>query len=158
VQSGGRDAAEALLTKALASSDSQFRSAAIGALATTGDPALAQWVVQQMSREGLRSTEMTQLGSGLMSRPETRDTGFEWLKQNAPALVERLGAGAVGGLASAPAAYCDAARAAEIEATFRPLVERHGRGSLALDRSVERVRNCAALKAQASGQIAAVLR
>ncbi|HEY0116567.1 MAG TPA: M1 family metallopeptidase, partial [Allosphingosinicella sp.] len=158
VQSGGAAAAEALLARAIASSDTQFRSAAIGALASSGDVELARWLQGQLSRPGLRPNEIQGIGAGLLGRPETRDLGFAWLRENAAPMAERFGAGAVGRMVGLPAVYCDAARAGEIEAIFRPLVARAGRGGLALDRSVERVRNCAALKEMRAAEVAAAFR
>jgi hypothetical protein len=111
-----------------------------------------------MNRPGLRPNEMQLIAAGLMGRPETRDLGFAWLRENAGPMAERFGAGAVGRLINLPASYCVAERASEIEAIFRPLVERYGRGGLALDRSVERVRNCAALRAQRAAELSAALR
>ena len=158
VQNGGAEAAEALLARAVASQDTQFRGAAIGALSNTGDVALARWLQGQLARPGLRANEIQLIGANLIGRPETRDLGFAWLRENAASMVERFGAGVLGRMIGMPAAYCDAARAGEIEALFRPMVVQANRGALALDRTVERVRNCAALKTRRSGEIAVALR
>lgn len=72
-------------------------------------------------------------------------------------MFERQGAGALR-LTGIGVGYCEAARAAEMEALFRPVVERLGRGQLALDRTVERVRSCAAIKERRMGEVAAALR
>jgi hypothetical protein len=158
VMQGGQAAAEALLVKAIESTDTRFRGSAIGAISSSGDPALARWVLEQTTRQGLRPNEMVGLGSGLLGRPQTRDIGFSWLAQVAPMAIQQFGPGAIGGLAGLGATYCDAVRADEIAALFRPMVEQHGRGALAVDRAVERVRNCAALKAQRSQALTAALR
>jgi hypothetical protein len=57
-----------------------------------------------------------------------------------------------------PVACCEAPRAGEVEALFRPLVEQIGRAALALDRTVERIRNCAALKERRLGEVTAAFR
>jgi aminopeptidase N len=157
VQAGGQAAAEALLTRAIASSDTQFRGTALSAIGGSGDPAVAQWLRGQMNREGLRPNEILQIASAIMSRPSTRDLGWTWVRENAAGMFERQGAGALR-LTGIGSGYCDAARAAEMETMFRPVVDRLGRGQLALDRTLERVRSCAALKERRMGEVAAALR
>jgi aminopeptidase N len=157
VQTGGQAAAEALLTRALASSDTQFRGAALTAIGGAGDPAIARWLQGQLTREGLRPNELLQIASAIMSRPATRDLGWTWVRENAAGIIERQGAGALR-LTAIGGGYCDAARAGEMDAMFRPMVQRLGRGQLALDRTLERVRSCAALKERRMGEVAAALR
>jgi hypothetical protein len=157
VQTGGQAAAEALLARAIASSDTQFRGAALGAIGGSGDPAIARWMQGQMNREGIRPNETLQIAGALMSRPATRDLGWTWVRENAPGMFERQGAGALR-LTGIGGGYCDAVRAAEMETMFRPVVERLGRGQLALDRTLERVRSCAALKDRRMREVAAALR
>jgi hypothetical protein len=157
VQTGGQAAAEALLARAIASSDTQFRGAALGAIGGSGDPVIARWMQGQMNREGIRPNETLQIATALMSRPATRDLGWTWVRENAPGMFERQGAGALR-LTTIGGGYCEGARAAEMETMFRPVVERLGRGQLALDRTLERVRSCAALKERRMREVAAALR
>jgi aminopeptidase N len=157
VQEGGQPAAEALLGRAIASSDTQFRGAALGAIAGSGDPATAGWLQGQLNREGLRPNELLQIASGIMSRPATRDLGWTWVRENAAGIFEKQGAGALR-LTGIGGGYCDATRAGEMEALFRPVVERLNRGQLALDRTLERVRSCAALRERRTAEVAAALR
>jgi hypothetical protein len=158
VAAGGQPAAEALLAKAITSTDTRLRSAAIAAVSATGDPALGAWALQQVQREGLRPNEMVGIVGGLASRPQTREAAFNWLSQNMPLIMERFGPAAVGGMAGIAGNFCEAERADQIASLFRPLVEKYGRGALAVDRAVERVRNCAALRAARSAPLAAALR
>ena len=111
----------------------------------------------QLNREGLRPNEMLQVASAILSRPATRDLGWTWVRENSAGMFERQGAAALR-LTGMGAGYCDAARAAEMEALFRPAIERLGRGALSLDRTVERVRSCAALKERRMTEVSAALR
>ncbi len=158
VEDNGLQAAETLLTKAIESENTQFRTAAISALSGSGDPALSTWLQQQLGRPGLRANEIQLVAANLIARPETRDLGFAWLRANAVDMVRRYGAGALGRMIGMPAFYCDSARAGEVEALFRPLVEQTGRAGLSLDRTVERIRNCAALKARRSVEVTEAFR
>jgi aminopeptidase N len=157
VQTQGMAAAEALLARAIASSDSTFRGAAIGALSSSGNVEIGQWLLAQTGREGLRSNEVMNIAGGLIGRPETRDLGFAWLRDNAVRLIDAQGAPSLSRLVGMPSSLCDAGRAAEAEATLRPLVLKHNRGALALDRTLERIRTCAALKQRRSAEVSAAV-
>lgn len=158
VQQRGETAAEEVLSRAIASSDTTFRGSALAALAGSGDATIGRWLLSQLGREGLRPNEVLQIVAGSLGRPATRDLAWTWLRDNSANIVAQQGAGSLGRLTSLGAGYCDASRAAEIEALFRPLVQQHNRGALGLDRTVERVRSCAALKERRMGEVTSALR
>jgi hypothetical protein len=90
--------------------------------------------------------------------PETRDLGYDWLSTH----LKDLMAGS-GGLFFAQAApgvlggFCSADKAHEIGERFRPLFAGTP-GALSLERAIERVRNCAALKAARGAEINAAVK
>jgi aminopeptidase N len=147
VEAGGLDAAKTLAQAALASEDPVFRPAALGAISGSGKEDIARWVLDGFADERLRQTESLYLKLGVASTPETRDIGYAWLKENLAGLLS----GASGiflarGIPGVVGGYCSADKAGEIAATFRPIFA-NTPGALSLERTIERVRNCGALKA-----------
>lgn len=151
---GGEPAARALMERALASTDANFREAAIGAVAGTGNPAIANWLLASLGDKRIRSTEKIAVIRGITSDLATGDIGFNWLKGNFAGLAKETNLSIVNNMFSIPGAFCSTSRANEIEAALRPQVQTLGRGALALDRTVERVRSCGALKEARGKEVA----
>jgi len=158
VQDGDTATTRNVLSYALASKDQMLRTAAIEAVSTNARVADAQWLFTQFNDERLRSTEKLELMHGLMSEAATRDTAFEWLKNNYDDFAK--GAGIFGAtlIPTLPGLYCSEDKAQEIDRVLRPKVQRAGRGELAFNRMLENIRTCSALKTAKGAEIAAALR
>ena len=158
LRKGGLPAAKTLADKGLASEDPVFRPAALGAVARSGDPAIAHWVLEEFEDPRLRTTERLYSKLGVASTMETRDLGYTWLGDNLADLMK----GASGiflarGIPGVVGGYCSAEKAHDIAAKFRPIFAGTP-GALELERTLERVRNCAALKAARGAEINAAIK
>ena len=143
---GGFDGAKRLVELALASEDPVFRPAALEAVASSGDLAIARWLLEELKDSRLRSRERLGLVAGVVGTRETRDYGFGWLTDNFEEVSN--GGGGIFFTSRLPAlvgGYCSAAKADEIAALLRPKLEGKT-GALELERTIERVRSCGVLK------------
>jgi hypothetical protein len=158
LRTGGLPAAKSLADKALASEDPVFRPAALGAVALSGDPEIARWVLEEFDDPRLRTTEKLYSKLGVASTMETRDLGYTWLSRNLVDLMK----GASGiflarGIPGVLAGYCSADKADEMAATFRPIFAGTP-GALELERTLARVRNCGALNSARGAELNAVVK
>ena len=158
VRTGGLTAAKTLAEAALKSEDPVFRPAALGAISASGNASIAKWVLSDFTDKRLRATERLYAVLGIAGAPETRDLGYDWLTAH----LKDLMAGA-SGLFFAQAApnvlggFCSAKKADEIAEEFRPLFA-NTPGALELERSIENVRNCAALRDARGAEINAAMK
>ena len=157
VRKGGLTAAKRLAEAALKSEDPVFRPAALGAIAGSGDAAVAQWVLTDFADKRLRTTERIYGVLGVAGTPETRDLGYDWLTAN----FKDLMAGSSGiflaqGVPGVLGGFCSAGKADEIGERFRPIFAGTP-GALELERTIEKVRNCAALKDARGAEINAAV-
>jgi hypothetical protein len=157
VAKGGTAAVQAMFEKGVTSDDSQFRSAALHAVGSTGDVGTAQWLVGKFDDTRLRSTEKISLIYQLMAEPATRDLGYGYLVKNFDPLLKQAGIFTITGLPTVPVLFCSVDKANEIEATLRPKVVAFKRGGLSLDRTVEAVHDCGVLKQAKGAEMAAAL-
>ena len=157
IDKGGFDAAKSLADKALDSDDPVFRPSALRAVAGSGNADIARWVLNEWDDKRLRRTERLYSLLGVAGTTETRDMGYAYLSQN---LAEMMKGGSgiffASRVPSVVAGYCSAQQADEIAKTFRPILA-NSPGALALERTIERVRNCAALKAARGAELNAAL-
>jgi aminopeptidase N len=155
---GGLEAAKALADKALASDDPVFRPSALAALGTSGNPAIAHWLLDEPRDPRMRSTEHLRAALRIATTPETRDIGYAWVSANLDQLLK--GSSGIFLATAAPMAFsnfCDARKADEIATRFGPLFTGTA-GALDFQRTVEEIRNCAALKAARGAEINAAVR
>ncbi len=145
VREGKADAARQLGEAALASQDPVFRPTALGALGASGDPALADWLLNQWKDERLRPLERFGVIASVIGAPETRQFGYDWLKANYPALAKGGGLFMAQRVPGLLGGFCSAEMADRIHADFGAMVG-EGRGKLSLARTIERTRNCGLLK------------
>ena len=154
---GGLDAAKRLADQALASDDPVFRPRALSAVAGSGDTEIARWVLTDWDDKRLRRTERLNSLLGVADTTETRDMGYTYLSRN---LAEMMKGGSgiffARRVPSVVSDYCSAQQADDIARNFRPVLA-HTSGALELERSIERVRNCAALKVARGAELNAVL-
>ncbi len=157
LEAGGSDAARMLADKALASQDPRFRPAALGVIAGSGQPQIARWVLDDLRDARLRPSERNNAVRAVIMTPETRDLGFDWLRSHFDELTS--GSGGIFFTARLPgmvAGFCSAERADEVAALLGPRFAGKT-GALELERTLERVRSCAALKTARSAELSAEL-
>jgi len=146
IAEGGKEAARQLLDKALPSQDSEFRLAALNALAMSGSQEVGNWLLNDLKDERVRPSEQRLLLRGVITTGRTRDIGYKWLRAH----LDELTSGSDGIFFSARlpqmlGGFCTTARAEEFGRELRPLFAGKP-GALELERAIERVRNCALLR------------
>jgi aminopeptidase N len=158
IRKGGLTAAKTLAETALKSEDPVFRPAALGAIADSGDAAIAGWLLNDFADERLRKTEQLYGVLGIATNPETRDLGYDWLSAHLKELMS--GSGGLFFAQAAPSVlggFCSPEKADEIGERFRPILAGTP-GALSLERAIERVRNCGVLKAARGAEINAAIK
>lgn len=157
IDEGGIAVAKDLADKALASQDPLFRPMALGALASSGKPDIAAWLLDGFTDPRLRKSERLDVVRTVILTRETRELGFEWLKANFDQLTS--GGGGIFSAARLPtvlAGFCSVQRSDEIAALLRPRLKGKT-GALELERTVERVRSCGVLKETRGAELSAEL-
>ena len=147
VSLGGEVALGELFERAVTSDETRFRRNAMRAVGSAGNAAAGRWVLDRMGDERLRSMDRLTLIASLSGQPDTRQMAFDWLVAHYEELVTGAGIFAGSSLPSLPSGFCSVEAADAVEAALRPLVLKHGRGALELDRTVEQVRSCGLLLA-----------
>ncbi len=154
---GGLADAKALMARALASEDATFRSAALGAIGTTGRPDVAGWLLSFQDPR-LRSLERIQLLAGIAGTPETTELAGDWILANYAALA--AGGNGIFTTSRLPGMFglqCGADRADRIEATLGPKVRAANAGVLEFQRTVENIRHCGVLRDAKQGEMNAAI-
>ena len=144
-----------LWTKLIATTDADLRHRMARAISSADDPAVARHVFANLGRPGLRSDDKLILIMTITREPATRELGFDWLAHNLPKLAKEANLSSVGALFEGPTTFCSEADSQRIERSLRPHVDALKRGALALDRVVENVHNCGALKSAQQADLAA---
>ena len=149
---------QALQARMLKTTDERFRGAALAALASTERLQDAKWLLEQLGKRTFRATEGTTLLAIMMRSPVTRDVAFDWLVSHYGDFVKRGGIFAALSVPRMPQGYCSAKRANEVEAALLPKVREANRGELPFQRTLETIRNCAALDSARGAEIAAAMK
>lgn len=156
---GGRlAAAKALFERALASQDPLLRPAALGVIAGSGQADVAAWVLKDARDKRLRVSERLQLVVGVAVNTQTRDMGYDWMRDHTDELLTG-GAGIFFGarLPQVFGGFCSVDKAEGILKDFAPKLAGKT-GELELARTVERVRSCGVLKEARAREVSAELR
>jgi len=148
--------AKTLTMKALASEDSAFRFAALNAVGRSGDGETARWLLE-LRDPRLRSTEKLALVGAMAREPATREIANDWLIRNFDVFSKEAGIYSSSALPSLMGWECSSTRANEIERVIGPKIKASGKGQLDFERTIESIRNCAALREARSGELAAAL-
>ena len=145
LEHGALPAAKALGEKALDSQDGELRPAALDALATSGNNAIAAWLLDEWKDARLRPGERRQLLRGTMLIRSTRESGYRWLRAHLGDLTSGSdGIFFTSRLPQLLGGFCSVARAQELERELKPRFAGQA-GELELARAIERVRNCGIL-------------
>ncbi len=154
IEQGGLNAARQLAERALASQDPVFRPTALEAIGTSGDAAVARWVLDDFKDKRLRPSERLGLIGRVISTGATRDLGFAWLIQNFDQLTAGSGIFFASRLPQIVGGFCSVERADAIAGLLRPRLAGKT-GALEVERTVERVRSCGKLKDARSAAVSA---
>ena len=157
IDDGGLIAAKALAERALTSQDPLFRPAVLDALGSSGNAGVAGWVLNDFTDARLRKSERLDLIRSVIATRDSRELGFAWLKAHFDELT--ASGGGIFFTARLPAivgGFCSAARADEVAALLRPKLAGKT-GALELERTLERIRDCAVLKDQRGAELSAAL-
>lgn len=135
-----------------ASVDEAVRGRIVYALGVARDPELAEAARRLVLDPGLRDSEMlTPLGAQL-SRPDTRDAAWAWMKEHYDAILGRLPRHHGGvQLVGAGGHFCDEPHARDVEAFFAPKIDGIEGGPRALASTLEEIRLCAAKRGAQEG-------
>jgi aminopeptidase N len=153
-RTGGRAGAEALLQKAIASSDAAVRPMIEVALGSSDDPEVARWLLSRIGSTGLRMPEEAELALIMFRYARTQEVALDWLVAN----YDRLSSTDFA-LAFQPgigARLCSEADAARFDTVMRAHAIRDGKAAT-LDRTIEEIRSCEKLKAAKESEIPATL-
>ena len=157
VQREGLAGAQRALAQALTSEDPVFRPAALTAVAGSGRPEIATWVLTSATDDRLRRSERQGLITGVIGTGATRQLGYAWLKANFDAL---MGSGSgiffASRLPQTLSGACSVDEAAAYAADLGPRLAGKS-GELELARTVERVRSCGLLKRARAAETSAAL-
>jgi aminopeptidase N len=138
------EAVRKLLDQALASEDPVFRPAALAAVARTGFPKMAAWLLE-LKDPRLREGERRDILDGVMARSASREYGYDWALRNVKPLLDAADAQAFSTrLPQMLGRFCSVPWAERIARDFGPAFAGTP-GVLELERAVERVRNCGLL-------------
>lgn len=154
VREGGLPQATGLVDAALASEDPLFRPAALSAVASSGKADVARWLLEDLKDTRLRTSERRGLLAGVMSREATREIGYRWLTANLDSLLSGGGIFFTSRLPQMLRGYCSLDKADVIARDLRPRLKGTP-GELELERTIERVRGCAALKQARQAEVSA---
>lgn len=157
VDDGGLTEAKRLAERALSSQDPILRPAALDAIASSGNPQIGKWVLDDFADARLRRSERFGMIRTVIDDKGTRDMGFDWLKAH----FDQLSGGGGGifftaGLPRTVDGFCSSARADDIAALLGTRLAGKT-GSLELGRAIERVRSCGLLKDARGAELSAAL-
>lgn len=156
VEEGGAAAAQPLFETAMASTDAYFRGRSVMAIAASGRPEVARWLIGKIDDPRLRSSEKVSIVAGVTSPLATRDIGLDYLAANFEKLAKATNLTSVNAMLSIPSSACSVETADKLAAALQPQVKTFGRGALTLDRTIERVRSCGLLRAERGKELDAV--
>jgi alanyl aminopeptidase len=144
---GGRDLFDQLRAAAAASHDHRQRQAAISALGSFRDPAIAKDAIALLLTDDFDAREAYfALLFGPLDYPATRSLPFDFLKAHIDDLLKRLprevGADFAADLPRVGEAFCDATKRDEIESFFKDRVKNFVGGPRTLEQTIEKIDVC----------------
>jgi hypothetical protein len=149
----GEERVIATARTALTGSDALARRHAASALGGAREP-LATTVRSLALDPAVRGGEAIALVARQFADPSTRDAALEWLLSNYRALVPKLPGYAHALPLSLPGGMCSPQAREKLDAFGQPLVREMGFGRLELDRALESIELCVALKQHHAAEFA----
>ncbi|MGN6154682.1 MAG: M1 family metallopeptidase [Sphingomicrobium sp.] len=156
-EEGGLDAAKMLVEKALSTEDPDVRQAELGAAASSGSTAVANYLLN-LNDKRLRGYDKLGLIYGLAETAGTRDYAASWILDNYDELLA-TGSGIfiTSRLPGALNYQCGVEQAERVQSVLGPQIEKVQIGTLEFRRTVERIRDCGILKQAKLAEIDAAL-
>ena len=155
VQERGVPFAKAQVEKALANGDNGLRAMLFQAMAGANNPQVAAWFLNDLKDPRVTIGQRIPVVMGMLSHGSTNGLAATYLLANFGDLAR--GGGGIFASRSARAfnTLCTVAEADAVDAKLRPsLVAAHS-STLALDRGLEAIRNCARFKDAKAGEVSA---
>jgi len=152
VSTEGQAAVADLYARLPDTENARVLDAMVRAIGRSGDAAIGNWVIGHLADEALRPRDVLSLALGLAGQPATRRAAFDWIIAHYEEIVSRNGIFEASKLPTAMQGACSTEEAERTEQAMRPMVDRFRRGTLELDRTLEQIRSCAALKAARADQ------
>jgi hypothetical protein len=135
-----------LVALAKDSLDAQLRQDAGFALGYVETPALSAAALGQVLDPHLNLNAALGIMFRQMNDPVTRAGAWRWLEAHRDAVIERLPGDFQGFLASLADPFCSVEERQAFERTLAARLRRTSGGELAVDRTLERIDNCTALR------------
>jgi len=145
VQDGDDAVFETLVQRLPATQDAVERQRILNALGASLDPDAAQRARDLALDASLRTNEIAAIPFAQMEYRELRDGTWRWLRERYPQILARVGVYGASWLPATTEAFCDEARAREVEAFFAQRIDAIEGGPRALASAVEEIHLCAAL-------------
>lgn len=145
---------EALLKRAIASSDGTVRPMIVLALGSSDDPEVARSLLPRIGSTGLRVTDEADLVATLFRHARTQEVALDWLEAN----YERISSMDIA-LSLDPGMggrLCSEADVVRFDRVMRAHAIRDGKAGI-LDRTIEEIRSCDKLKGAKGSEITATL-
>jgi len=145
VQEGGPDVFDALIERLAETQDAIERWQILEALGASLDPDDAERARELSLDPMLRTNEILIPLSAQMQYAQIRDATWRWIEAHYSELIQRIGGFSTAHLPWLATAFCDDARADQVERFFAPRIDDLEGGPRNLAGSVEEIRLCAAL-------------
>lgn len=158
VQERGVPFVKAQVEKALAGGDDAQRGALFEAISAAGKPEVASWFLNDLKDPKVTPGQRIPVVLGLLRNGSTNDLAADYLLANFGTFAR--GGGGIFAARSAGSfnTLCTARQADAVDAKLRPSLVSAHTSTLALDRAVETIRNCARFKdAKASAVSAGIM-
>ena len=156
-EDGGLAEVRKLVETGLSSEDPVLRQAALGAASASGHADAATYLLG-LNDKRLRSFDKLMMIGGMVSTPETRAVTSTWIFDNFDKLLASgNGVFITSRLPGMFNAQCSAAAADKVDKVLGPKIMKAKVGVLEYQRTLERIRNCAALKDAKGAEIASAI-
>ncbi|MES2443512.1 MAG: M1 family metallopeptidase [Pseudomonadota bacterium] len=155
VQERGIPFAKAQVERALANGNDTLRGAVFEAIANAGSPEIGSWFLNDLKDERITPGQRVPVVFALLRDGSTNAMAADYLLANFGSFAR--GGGGIFAARSAGAfnTLCTVAQADSVDAKLRPALVSAATSTLALDRALETIRNCARFKDAKAGEVSA---
>jgi hypothetical protein len=157
LQVRGAPVFEQLKTLALSSKDAQIRQDAGGALGYADASALVSQGLDLTLNPNLEVLSAYRITSELMNNPLSREAAWQWIGAHRDAALARLPAMFQAGYASLGDHFCSAAQRQSFNSVLGVKLRALQGGDLAVDRVLESIDNCLALRSSLGDSVSVTL-
>ena len=157
VRNGDATFCRALQKQLVETADAQVRADAAYALGRVEQEPAASDVRALLLHPRLGPSPVLRILRGQLENPATRASTWNWVRENADALIARLPAYYQPILLRAADRFCDAAERDAVETVFAPRLAKAGMDALPLERQLERISLCIALMSSTENTIKAAV-